>query len=107
MKNTKQENDDEENDEENYREFEEIKEMVRYFRDRSLFHLDWYDLSQVEIQKEKENIDEDNEFLQLEYSLANLLKLRGYKEEYNEVYQSDLNDEELQNDLREWRKSKR
>ncbi len=29
----KEENDDEENDEENYREFEEIKKMVLYFRD--------------------------------------------------------------------------
>ncbi|GAA6982259.1 acyl carrier protein [Helicobacter pylori] len=41
----KEENDDEEDDEENYREFEEIKEMVRYFRDRNLFYLDWYEMS--------------------------------------------------------------
>ncbi|GAA7181005.1 hypothetical protein HpCK102_12600 [Helicobacter pylori] len=41
----KEKNDDEEDDEENYREFEEIKKMVLYFRDRSLFYLDWYELS--------------------------------------------------------------
>ncbi len=106
MKNTKQENDDEENDEENYREFEEIKEMVRYFRDRSLFYLDWLKLSQEEIQELRENADFNNEFFQLDYSLANLSILREYKERNNEVYQSDLNDEELQKNLREWRKSK-
>ncbi|GAA7076478.1 hypothetical protein VN0416_12590 [Helicobacter pylori] len=33
----KEENDDEENDEENYREFEEIKKMVLYFRDCWMF----------------------------------------------------------------------
>ncbi len=107
MKNTKQENDDEENDEENYREFEEIKEMVRYFRDRSLFHLDWYDLSQVEIQKLREWMDCNNELLQLDYSLENLLRLKGFKEALNEHYQESLNNKELQKNLREWRKSKR
>ncbi len=100
----KEENDDEENDdEENYREFEEIKKMVLYFRDRALFCLDWYDLSQEEIQEERENVDYDNELLQLDYSLANLMRLKGYKEAANDHYQKDLNDEELQNDLREWR----
>ncbi len=100
----KEENDDEENDdEENYREFEEIKKMVLYFRDRTLFCLDWYDLSQEEIQEERENVDYDNELLQLDYSLANLMRLKGYKEAANDHYQKDLNDEELQNDLREWR----
>ncbi|GAA8933401.1 hypothetical protein SLK237_08950 [Helicobacter pylori] len=47
----KEENDDEEGDEENYREFEEIKKMVLYCRDRALFYLDWYELSQEEIQE--------------------------------------------------------
>ncbi len=47
----KEQNDDEEDDEANYREFEEIKKMVLYFRDLNLFYLDWYDLSQEEIQK--------------------------------------------------------
>ncbi len=79
----KEENDDEEDDEENYREFEYIKEMVLYFRDSC------------------------NELLQLDYSLANLMRLKGYKEAANDHYQKDLNDEEFQNDLREWRRSKR
>ncbi len=99
----KEENDDEENDEENYREFEEIKEMARYFRDRSLFYLDWYDLSQEEIQEEKESVDYENEILQLEYSSENLLRLREYREENMEIYQESLNDGELQNDLRKWK----
>ncbi len=81
--------------------------MARYFRDRSLFYLDCYDLSQEEIQEERENADYDNELLQLEYSLANLSILKEYKEKYNEVYQSDLNNKELQKNLRAWRKSKR
>ncbi|WP_367694000.1 dynamin family protein, partial [Helicobacter pylori] len=66
----KAENDDENDDEENYREFEEIKEMVLYFRDRALFYLDWYELSEEEIQEQRENVDYNNEFLQLHYSLA-------------------------------------
>ncbi|WP_232256640.1 acyl carrier protein [Helicobacter pylori] len=101
----KEENDDENDDEENYQEFEEIKKMVLYFRDRALFYLDCYDLSQEEIQKERENVDYTNELLQLDYSLANLSRLREFKEkeEENKDYQEDLNDEEFQNDLREWR----
>ncbi len=95
----KEENDDEEN----YREFEEIKEMVLYFRDRSLFYLDWYELSKRKTKQHRENVDYHNELLQLDYSLANLSILKGYKERNNEVYQSELNDEELQNNLREWR----
>ncbi|GAA7717161.1 acyl carrier protein [Helicobacter pylori] len=99
----KEENDDEEDDEENYREFEEIKEMALYFRDRSLFYLDCHELSQEEIQEERENVDYHNELLQLDYSLENLSRLREYKERHNEVYQESLNDKELQNDLRKWR----
>ncbi|GAA6888828.1 acyl carrier protein [Helicobacter pylori] len=94
---------DEEDEEENYREFEEIKEMVLYFRDRSLFYLDWYELSEEEIQKGRDSMDYNNELLQLHYSLENLQTLREFKEGNNEVYQESLNDEELQNDLREWR----
>ncbi|WQY70822.1 acyl carrier protein [Helicobacter pylori] len=100
------ENEDEEDDEANYREFEEIKKMVLYFRDRSLFYLDWYDLSQEEIQKERDSMDYDNKLLQLDYSLRNLQTLREYKERNEKVYQECLNDEELQNDLREWRRLK-
>ncbi len=103
----KEENDDKENDEENYREFEEIKKMVLYFRDRSMFYLDCYDLSQEEIEEERENVDYSNEFLQLEFSLKNLLTLMKYRETNEEIYQESLNIEEIQNDLREWRRSKR
>ncbi|AFH98073.1 hypothetical protein HPSH417_04690 [Helicobacter pylori Shi417] len=103
----KEENDDENDDEENYQEFEEIKKMVLYFRDRSMYYLDCYDLSQEEIQKKRENVDYNNELLQLDYSLKNLSILKGYKERNNEVYQADLNNWEFQNDLRKWRRSKR
>lgn len=104
----KEQNDDEWDDEANYREFEEIKEMVLYFRDYSMLRLDWYNLSQEEIQQCRDWIDEDNELLQLDYSLRNLQTLREYKESYNynKAYQESLKDEELQNDLREWRRSK-
>lgn len=94
-------------DEENYREFEEIKEMVLYFRDWCMFYLDWYDLSQEEIQECRDWMDEDNELIQLDYSLKNLSRFKEYKEDYGEDYQDHLNDEELQNNLREWRRSKR
>ncbi|MFP6058921.1 dynamin family protein [Helicobacter pylori] len=103
----KEQNDDEEDDEANYREFEEIKKMALYFRDLGLFFLDWYDLSQEEIQKFRDWIDYDNELLQLDYSLENLQTLREFKEEEDNDYQESLNDEELQNDLREWRRTKR
>ncbi len=99
----KEENDDEQDDEENYREFEEIKKMVLYFRDRSLFYLDCYDLSKKETKKQRKNVDYDNELLQLHYSLENLQTLREFKEALSDHYQESLNDEELQNDLREWR----
>ncbi|GAA9727392.1 acyl carrier protein [Helicobacter pylori] len=103
----KEENDDEEDDEENYREFEEIKEIVLYFRDRALFCLDWYDLNKKQIKKQREYVDYNNELLQLDYSLKNLQTLREYKEALSDHYQECLNDEELQNELREWRRSKR
>ncbi|GAA8112885.1 hypothetical protein Kazakh3193_11600 [Helicobacter pylori] len=99
----KAENDDEEDDEANYREFEEIKEMALYFRDWCMFRLDWYDLSQEETKRCRKSVDYDNELLQLDYSLKNLQRLREFKEKENEDYQECLNDEELQNNLREWR----
>ncbi|GAA7632336.1 hypothetical protein HpMMM31_12760 [Helicobacter pylori] len=77
--------------------------MVLYFRDRSWFYLDWYELSQEEIQEERENVDYNNGFLQLDYSLKNLQTLREYRATNEEIYQADLNDWELQNELREWR----
>ncbi len=99
----KEQNDDEEDDEANYREFEEIKEMVLYFRDWCMFCLDWYDLSQEEIQEYRDWIDYDNELLQLDYSLANLSRLKDFKEREEKNYQECLNDEKLQSNLREWR----
>ncbi|EQD95875.1 hypothetical protein L933_05880 [Helicobacter pylori PZ5056] len=94
-------------EETNRREFEEIKEMVLYFRDWCMFRLDWYDLSQEEIQECRDWMDEDNELIQLDYSLANLSILKEYKETNEEYYQESLNNEELQNNLREWRRTKR
>ncbi|GAA8184689.1 hypothetical protein HpDR148_04750 [Helicobacter pylori] len=94
-------------EEENYREFEEIKKMALYFRDYNMYVLDWYELSQEKIQEEyRDCIDYDNKLLQLHYSLENLQTLREFKEEADNNYQESLNDEELQNDLREWRRSK-
>ncbi|MFP6194750.1 dynamin family protein [Helicobacter pylori] len=108
----KAENDDEEDDEENYREFEEIKEMVLYFRKLCLFHLDLLELSEEELSEEeiqeiRDGLDKYNELLQLDYSLKNLQRLREFKEEDNNDYQEFLNDEDLQDDLREWRRAKR
>lgn len=108
----KEENDDEEDDEANYREFEEIKKMVLYFRDLSLLYLDLLELSEEElseeeIQEAREDLDNCNGLLQLDYSLKNLQRLREFKEKENEDYQECLNDEDLQDDLREWRRTKR
>ncbi len=72
-----------------------------------MFRLDWYDLSQEEIQECRDWMDEDNELIQLDYSLANLSILKEYKETNEEYYQESLNNEKLQNDLREWRRTKR
>ncbi|MGH1608362.1 dynamin family protein [Helicobacter pylori] len=103
----KEENDDENDDEENYREFEEIKKMALYFRDLCLFYLDLLELSEEEIQECRDWMDEYNELIQLDYSLKNLSRFKEYKEDYGEDYQDHLNDEELQNNLREWRRTKR
>lgn len=102
----KEQNDDEEDDEANYREFEEIKKMALYFRDWCMFRLDWYELSQEETKRCRKSVDYFNELLQLHYSLENLQTLREFKEDLSNTYQECLNDEELQNNLREWRKSK-
>ncbi|WRF27925.1 hypothetical protein KVD48_04745 [Helicobacter pylori] len=80
--------------------------MVLYFRDRSLFYLDWYELSKKETKRYRKSVDYHNELLQLDYSLANLQTLREFKEKENEDYQWSLNNEELQNELREWRRTK-
>ncbi|TPH30598.1 hypothetical protein FIM85_07415 [Helicobacter pylori] len=90
----------------NRREFEEIKKMVLYFRDWCMFRLDWYDLSEEYIQKHRDLMDNDNRLLQLDYSLKNLSILKDFKERNEKTYQDHLNDEELQNNLREWRRTK-
>ncbi len=90
----------------NRREFEEIKEMALYFRDRTLFYLDWYELSKKETKRYRKSVDYHNELLQLHYSLENLQTLREFKETNEKDYQESLNNEELQNDLREWRSQK-
>ncbi|WP_080244252.1 dynamin family protein [Helicobacter pylori] len=99
----KEQNGNEEDEEENYREFEEIQKMVLFFRDRSLFYLDCYDLNKKQTKREKKNVNYDNEFLQLHYSLENLQTLREFKEEVDNDYQESLNDEEFQKDFQEWR----
>ncbi|GAA7539109.1 hypothetical protein HpBHB29_09620 [Helicobacter pylori] len=93
-------------EETNRREFEEIKKMVLYFRDWCMFCLDWYDLSQEKIQEFRDAMDNDNRLLQLDYSLKNLSILKRFKERNEKTYQECLNDEELQNNLREWRRTK-
>ncbi|WQW86048.1 dynamin-like GTPase family protein [Helicobacter pylori] len=108
----KEQNDDEEDNEANYREFEEIKKMALYFRDCSLFFLDLLELSEEELSEEeiqeiRDGLDKYNELLQLDYSLKNLQRLREFKEEEDNDYQESLSDEDLQDDLREWRRSKR
>ncbi len=90
----------------NRREFEEIKKMVLYFRDWCMFRLDWYKMSQEDIQKYRDLMDNDNRLLQLDYSLKNLSILKRFKERDEKNYQDHLNNEELQNNLREWRRSK-
>ncbi len=81
--------------------------MVLYFRDWCMFRLDWYKMSQEDIQKYRDLMDNDNRLLQLDYSLKNLSILKRFKERDEKNYQDHLNDEELQNDLREWRRTKR
>ncbi|WP_120813739.1 dynamin family protein [Helicobacter pylori] len=103
----KEQNDDEEDDEANYREFEEIKKMMLYFRDRTLFYLDWYEWSEEETKRYRKSVDYYNELLQLHYSLENLQTLREFKETNEKDYQESLNNEELQNNLWEWRRTKR
>ncbi len=71
-----------------------------------MFYLDWYELSKKETKRCRKSVDYYNELLQLHYSLENLQTLREFKEKADNNYQESLNDEELQNDLREWRRTK-
>ncbi|PUD90027.1 hypothetical protein C2R44_02510 [Helicobacter pylori] len=64
-------------------------------------------MSKKETKRYRKSVDYHNELLQLHYSLENLQTLREYKETNEKDYQESLNNEELQNNLREWRRSKR
>ncbi|PUD27652.1 hypothetical protein C2R94_03780 [Helicobacter pylori] len=77
--------------------------MALYFRDLNLFYLDWLELSEEDVQEQRDSMDYDNKLLQLDYSLRNLSILKGYKERNEKVYQESLNNEKLQNNLWEWR----
>ncbi len=98
----KEENDDGEDDEENYREFEEIKKMIlecrdfykRYMEDRRA------ELNPKAFKRCKEQVDECNDLLRLDYSSKNLKQLKQFKNDvYNKTYQEDLQ--------KKWRRSKR
>ncbi len=98
----KAENDDEEDDEANYREFEEIKKMIlecrdfykRYMEDRRA------ELNPKAFKRCKEQVDECNDLLRLDYSSKNLKQLKQFKNDvYNKTYQEDLQ--------KKWRRSKR
>ncbi len=89
----KEENDDGEDDEENYREFEEIKKMIlecrdfykRYMEDRRA------ELNPKAFKRCKEQVDECNDLLRLDYSSKNLKQLKQFKNDvYNKTYQEDL-----------------
>ncbi len=104
----KEENDDEEDDEANYREFEEIKEMILFFRDFQEFSIQSnYSLSQEEIQDYSERIVRHNNMLQLRNSPENFYEFRRFKEVNEKDYENLLNNEELQKKLREWREWRR
>ncbi|MFT2676279.1 dynamin family protein [Helicobacter pylori] len=103
----KEENDDEESGEENYREFEEIKKMVLYFRDCWMFVVEQLDgkSSQTELQKYKGFVSRNNKLLQLEFSMKNLLTLRQFKDTYREWYSKlrQLNEaKEVVSELRDY-----
>ncbi len=103
----KEENDDEENDEENYREFEEIKKMVLYFRDCWMFVVEQLDgkSSQTDLQEYKGFVSRNNKLLQSEFSMKNLLTLRQFKDTYREWYSKlrQLNEaKEVVSELRDY-----
>ncbi|GAA8495013.1 acyl carrier protein [Helicobacter pylori] len=104
----KEENDDKEDDEENYREFEEIKEMILFFRDFQEFSIqNDYSLSQKEIQDYSERIVRHNNMLQLRNSPENFYEFRKFKEVNEKDYENLLNNKKLQKKLQKWRRSKR
>ncbi|GAA8439347.1 hypothetical protein HpNP55_12510 [Helicobacter pylori] len=96
----KEENDDKEDDEENYREFEEIKEMILFFRDFQEFSIqNDYSLSQKEIQDYSERIVRHNNMLQLRNSPENFYEFRRFKEVNEKDYENLLNNKKLQKKL--------
>lgn len=50
-----------------------------------MFYLDWYELSEEEIQKHRDLMDNDNRLLQLDYSLRNLSILKRFKEREEKI----------------------
>ncbi|RVY40224.1 hypothetical protein ECC21_03045 [Helicobacter pylori] len=81
--------------------------MVLFYKELNMYCIDSWDLSQEEIQEYREEIESYNELLELEFSLRNLLILKGFKEASERDYQENwLNNSDFQNNLREWRRSK-
>ncbi len=54
-----------------------------------MYGIDSWDLSQEEIQEYREEIESYNELLELEFSLRNLLILKGFKEASERDYQEN------------------
>ncbi|GAA7546932.1 acyl carrier protein [Helicobacter pylori] len=104
----REKNDDEEDDEENYREFEEIRDMILFFRDFQEFSIqNDYSLSQEKIQDYSERIVRHNNMLQLRNSPENFYEFRRFKEVNEKDYENLLNNKKLQKKLQKWRRSKR
>ncbi|MBH0254957.1 acyl carrier protein [Helicobacter pylori] len=103
----KEENDDENDDEENYQEFEEIKKMVLFYKELNMYGIDSWDLSQERIREYREQIEYYNELLESEFSLGNLLRLKGFKEANERDYQENwLNDSDFQEKFQRWKRSR-
>nr|WP_272905082.1 acyl carrier protein [Helicobacter pylori] len=71
-----------------------------------MYGIDSWDLSQEEIREYREQIEYYNELLESEFSLENLLRLKGFKEANGEYYQKWLNDSDLQERLQRWKRSR-
>ncbi len=90
------------------REFEQIREMILFFRDFQEFSIQCnYNLSRKEIQDYSEAIARHNNMLQLDYSPENFYEFKRFKEVNEKDYENLLNDERLQNKLQKWRRTKR
>ncbi|GAA9635368.1 hypothetical protein HpHA98_09230 [Helicobacter pylori] len=71
-----------------------------------MYGIDSWDLSQEEIREYREQIGCYNELLESEFSLGNLLRLKGFKEVNEEDYQNWLNDGDFQERLQRWKRSR-